>query len=118
MVAHAGKGNDVLKADPRLLQMAEENPDAVFMVIVQKEVKYKNLNETDPEVDAESEGGKVKKKFTVIESLLAELTGKQILKLAKNKKVRWISADAPMVSTADLNPTLRNESLQRCLQQQ
>ncbi len=96
----AGNGNDELKADPRLLQMAEENPKAVFMVIVQKEVKYKDLNETDPEVDAESEGGKVKKQFKVIESFSAELTGKQILKLAKKKKVRWISADAPMVSTA------------------
>ena len=47
MVAQAGKGNDELKADPRLLQMAEENPDAIFMVIVQKEAKNKDLKEMD-----------------------------------------------------------------------
>ena len=27
---------DTLRADPRLLQLAAENPDATFMVIVQK----------------------------------------------------------------------------------
>jgi serine protease AprX len=97
--ASAGKAKD-LKADPRLLQMAEENPDATFMVIVQREVKNKNLNEDDPEAEIEKEGGKVKRKFKLIESFSAELTGKQILKLAKKKKVRWISADAPVVSTA------------------
>ena len=35
------KKDDPPKADPRLLQMAEENPDAIFMVIVQSEVKNK-----------------------------------------------------------------------------
>jgi hypothetical protein len=80
--------------------MAEENPTATFMVIVQRDVKNKNVNEDEPEEDVEKEGGKVKKSFKVIESFSAELTGKQILKLAKKKKVRWISADAPMASTA------------------
>ena len=96
----AGNGDDKLKADPRLLQMAAENPKATFMVIVQKAVKNKNLAETEPEADVKNEGGKVTKRFKVIESFSAELTGKQILKLAKKRKVRWISADAPMVSTA------------------
>lgn len=96
----AGKGNDELKADPRLLQMAAENPKATFMVIVQKEVKNRDLAETEPETDVKNEGGKVTKKLKVIESFSAELTGKQILKLAKHPKVRWISADAPMVSTS------------------
>ncbi|MBE7435913.1 MAG: S8 family serine peptidase [Anaerolineales bacterium] len=112
--AMGGPGNaladgDPLKADPRLLQMAEENPDAVFKVIVQKAVKVKNSTETDPEADVENEGGKVKKHFTVIESFSAELTGRQILKLAKKKKVRWISVDAPMVSMAAGDPTVRDE---------
>ena len=96
----AGKGNDVLKADPRLLQMAAENPKATFMVIVQKEVKNKNLAETEPEIDVKNEGGKVTKRLKVIEGFSAEVTGKQILKLVKKKKVRWISADVPMVSTS------------------
>ena len=66
--------------------MAEDNPDAVFMVIVQQEVKNKDVQEDDPEVDVENEGGKVKKQFKFVESFSAELTGKQILKLAKKRK--------------------------------
>jgi serine protease AprX len=96
----AGNSSDKLKADPRLLQMAAENPKATFMVIVQKAVKNKNLAETEPEADVQNEGGKVTKRFKVIESFSAELTGKQILRLAHKRKVRWISADVPMVSTS------------------
>jgi len=44
MVAQAGDNKDELKADPRLLQMAEENPDAIFMVIVQKEAPAEPLS--------------------------------------------------------------------------
>jgi serine protease AprX len=100
MIAQAGKGSDELKADPRLLQMAEENPDAIFMVIVQKEAKNKDLKDDDPEVAVTKGGGQVKKQLDLIVSFSAEMTGKEITKLAKNPKVRWISADAPMVSTA------------------
>jgi serine protease AprX len=99
MTAQAGNGNDELKADPRLLQMAEENPNAVFMVIVQKEAKNKDLNDVVPEVAIERSGGRVTKQLDLITSFSAELTGKELTKLAKNPKVRWISADAPMVST-------------------
>jgi serine protease AprX len=88
------------KADPRLLQMAADNPDAIFMVIVQREVKNKNLNEDDPEAEVVNGGGQVKKQLKMIQSFSAEMTGKKILKLAEKKKVRWISADAPMLSTA------------------
>jgi serine protease AprX len=100
MTAQAGKGNDELKADPRLLQMAEENPDAVFMVVVQKDAKNKDLNDVIPEVAIERSGGRVTKQLDLITSFSAELTGKELTKLAKNTKVRWISADAPMVSTS------------------
>jgi serine protease AprX len=99
LVAMAGQGDEVLKADPRLLQMAEENPEAVFMVIVQKEAKNKDLKDDDPEVAVEKGGGKVTKQLDLIVSFSAEMTGKELTKLAKNPKVRWISADAPMVST-------------------
>mgnify|MGYP003487887871 FL=1 len=59
LVAQAGNGNDELKADPRLLQMAEENPDAIFMVIVQKEAKNKDLPDDDPDVAVEKGGGQI-----------------------------------------------------------
>lgn len=100
ITAQAGKGNDELKADPRLLQMAEENPDATFMVIVQKEAKNKDLKDMEVEDEVLKGGGQVKKQLDLITSFSAEMTGKEITKLAKNPKVRWISADAPMVSTA------------------
>jgi len=95
--ASAGSDREA-KADPRLLQLAVENPDATFMVIVEREVKNKNVNEDNPETEVAREGGRVKNQFKVIESFSAEMSGKQILKLAMKRKVRWISADARMVS--------------------
>ena len=94
------KKNDPPKADPRLLQMAEENPDATFMVIVQKEAKNKDLKDMELESEVLKGGGQVTKQLDLIVSFSAELTGKELTKLAKHPKVRWISADAPMVSTA------------------
>ncbi|KAA0259802.1 MAG: hypothetical protein EDM79_19215, partial [Chloroflexi bacterium] len=96
---NARADDDPPKADPRLLQMAEENPDAIFMVIVQKEAKNKDLKDMEVEEKVLKGGGQVKKQMDMIVSFSAELTGKEILKLARHPKVRWISADAPMVST-------------------
>src|SRR5688572_31733656 len=97
MPASAGSDQEV-KADPRLLRLAAENPDATFMVIVQRDIQNQDVNEEEPETEIVKEGGKVNKQFKVIESFSAELTGKLILQLAKKRKVRWISADALMVS--------------------
>ncbi len=97
------------KADPNLLQWATDHPDAVFPVIVQRDVKQKDLPDEEPEQAVMNGGGLVKKQLTMIESFSAELTGKEILKLAKHKKVRWISFDAPLVSTAAGDPTVRDE---------
>ena len=83
-----------LKADPALLQLADEHPDDRFLVIIQRDVKNKDLKDDDPETALEKEGGRVKKQLQMIESFSAELTGKKIEKLAKNPKVRWISFDA------------------------
>jgi serine protease AprX len=93
------------KADPRLLQQATEHPDDTFMVIVQREMKNKDLKDDDPEIAVEKGGGKVKKQLKIIESFSAELTGKEIVKLAKHPKVRWISVDAPLFSTAVVTST-------------
>lgn len=156
--------DDKLKADPRLLQMAEENPDAIFMVIVQKEAKNKflkdlGMEETASEIteapdtgsenaetqdtasessevpetsgenteaqttasesteglDTELEeevlkgGGQIKKQLDMIVSFSAEMTGKEITRLAKHPKLRWISPDAPLVSTAASDPKVRDD---------
>jgi serine protease AprX len=87
------------KADPRLLQMAEENPEAVFRVIVQKETKNKDLKDMELENEVLKGGGKLRKQLGLIVSFSAEMTGKELIKLAKHPKVRWISVDAPMVAT-------------------
>ena len=100
LVAQAGQEDEVLKADPRLLQMAEENPESVFMVIVQKDAKNKDLKDMEVEDEVLKGGGQVKKQLDLIVSFSAEMTGREITKLAKHPKVRWISADAPMVSSA------------------
>ena len=89
-------------ADPNLLQLANEHPDYVFPVIVQKELKNKDLPDDDPEAAVEKANGKVnrEKKMDFIASFSADLTGREIEKLARNPKVRWISLDAPLFSTA------------------
>ena len=100
VTAQAATPSDALKADPRLLQMAKENPDATFMVIVQKVVKNKDRKDMEVEGEIIKGGGQVKKQLDMIVSFSAEMTGKEISKLAKHPKVRWISADALVVSTA------------------
>ena len=80
------KKDDPPKADPRLLQMAEENPDAIFMVIVQKEVKNKDLKDMELEDEVLKGGGRVKKQLDLIVSFSAELTGKETHKAGKTPK--------------------------------
>ncbi len=101
--------NDPPRAHPALLQLAEEHPDDVFMVIIQREVKNKDLKDDEPETAVVKAGGKVKKQLKMIESFSAELTGKEIEKLARHPKVRWISLDAPVVSTQTGGATVRDQ---------
>ena len=101
--------DEELKADPRLLQLADENPDATFMVIVQKDAKNKDLPDDEPEAAVEKGGGQVKKQLDMIVSFSAEMTGKEITKLARHPKVRWISADAPLVSTTADDPDVLDD---------
>jgi serine protease AprX len=125
-IARAGNDKDELKADPRLLQMAEENPDATFMVIVQKVANNRYLNEAaaavteenetgkehddeSPEAAVERGGGQIKKQLDMIVSFSAEMTGKQITRLARHPLVRWISVDAPMISTSASDPRVRDD---------
>ncbi|HTP03488.1 MAG TPA: S8 family peptidase [Anaerolineales bacterium] len=104
-IAQAGSGDGELKADPRLLEMAADNPDATFMVIVQRVTRGQDK---DGELDAEvtKEGGRLGRKFSMISSFSAQLKGKRILKLAQNRNVRWISADAPLFNSALANLTV------------
>ena len=101
--------NDPPRAHPELLRLAAEHPDDIFKVIIQREMKNKDLPADEPETEVTKAGGKVKKQLKMIGSFSAELTGKQIEKLAKKKKVRWISFDAPLFSTAVGDPNVRDD---------
>ena len=93
MVAQAGKDIGDPRVDPYLLGLAQEHPDDVFQVIVQKTTKDKNAEK----VVAEG-GGKVQKNLELIASFSAEMNGREVLKLASRKDVHWISMDAKVFS--------------------
>lgn len=88
--------------NPDFLKLVQENPDATFKVIVERDAKNKDLKEMELEDIVKKGGGQVKKQLDLIVSFAAEMTGKEVEKLAKNPKVLWISPDAPVTSTADL----------------
>jgi len=85
--------------DPDFLALVQEYPNEIFRVVVQRDAKNKDLREMELENWVQQGGGNVRKQLGMIESFSAELTGKEVEKLAKNPKVRWISPDAPVVST-------------------
>ncbi len=84
--------------DPDFLQLVQEYPEDTFKVIVQRDAKNKDLKDMELETDVQKNGGQVRKQLDLIVSFSAEMSGKEIEKLAKNPKVRWISPDAPVVS--------------------
>jgi serine protease AprX len=83
------------RAQPILLQMAAERPDATLSVIVQKAVK-----DTQVESLAARLGGTVTADLHIINAFGATLPAKAIAELSRADGVRWVSLDAPMVKTA------------------
>jgi hypothetical protein len=45
----ASADDDPPRADPALLQLAAEHPDEIFMIIIQREAKNKELGDENPE---------------------------------------------------------------------
>jgi serine protease AprX len=105
-----GKGGDPsIEAylSPGLLDAAQDNPKATFDVIVQGA-----RNESSSGVAAEvadvraqnaGKGAGLRKKFRSINGIAAQLTGKQIVKLARRSDVRSITTDAPVVLSSYSN---------------
>jgi serine protease AprX len=87
------------RMDPAFLQLVQQYPDEMFKVIVQKDAKNKDLKDMELEGVVKKGGGQVRKQLNLIVSFSAEMTGKEIEILARNPKVRWISPDAPVLST-------------------
>jgi serine protease AprX len=92
---------------PGLHDQAAANPGAVFKVIVQGEPGHTSAAIAD-EVNllTAAEPGKgigLKRRFFSIDGVSAELTGKQILKLASNQRVTAITADTPVQVTGSFS---------------
>jgi serine protease AprX len=100
------KKDKKLPIDPDFLQMVQSYPDATFRVIVQKVDTNHNFKERKRNSDTDTEleenihngGGRVERRFDLIVSFSAEMTGREIEKLAQHPKVKWISPDAPVIS--------------------
>ncbi len=83
---------------PGLADRASTNPDRIFNVIVQGAPGHKTSAVAD-DVAAEANSGLargVKRRFSSIEGVSAELTGRQILRLARKRGVMAITDDAPI----------------------
>ncbi len=83
MVAEAGKDMGDSRVDPYLLGLAQEHPEDVFSVIVQKTTKEKNA-----EWAVAENGGKVIKNLDMIASFSAEMNGREVLDLATRQDVQ------------------------------
>ena len=94
--ASAGGGSGSQKGavvPSSLIDSAQANPDQVFHVIVQGT----QGNKSDAVAqDVSSENGKLKLKFLSISGVSADLSGKDLLKLAQHPGVLAITPDAPL----------------------
>jgi serine protease AprX len=93
---------DASKVEPSLAAAIAKNPEKRFQVIVQAEpAKNKTARKAGQEALAKSlrekdengVAGKIRAHLSLVNGFASELTGKQILKLSKNKNVRAISGD-------------------------
>ncbi|GIV96239.1 MAG: hypothetical protein KatS3mg057_0896 [Herpetosiphonaceae bacterium] len=86
------------KVQPHLLALAEQHPDTIIGIIVQKQVAGNHL-----EQQVAALGGRVTHDLHIINSFAAVLPGRAVAQLARAEGVRWISLDAPVVETAERN---------------
>jgi serine protease AprX len=101
-----------------LVEKAEANPRATFRVIVQGTFgtsAARVATDVTTEVANDGFGGPrrhgTRKRFASLNGVAAELTGRQILRLARKPKVLAISEDVPVRVTDFLNNGLSNKQL-------
>ena len=87
-------GNGPARIQPVLADMASSKPTQIVHVIVQK-----IAGATQAEQEVYNLGGKVTRDLSIINAFAAELTAGSALELARSLDVRWVSLDAPLVST-------------------
>jgi serine protease AprX len=89
---------------PGLADAAAANPDQVFRVIVQGDPDHKSravgddVDETTRTVNGQAIG--LKRRFTSIDGVSAELTGRQVLRLSHKHGILSISVDQPVRITS------------------
>jgi serine protease AprX len=91
----AKSNNNTAVVPAALIAQATANPTKVFHVIVQG--TKGNKSETVAS-DVSTQNGKLKHKFVSISGVAADLTGKDLLKLARHPHVLSITLDAPIAS--------------------
>ena len=89
------------KVDPLLAQVATQTPEQPVSVIVQK-----TGESSQAEVLATHLGGKITRDLSIINAFSAEMSAGAARQLAASPSVRWVSLDAPMISTAISSSTL------------
>lgn len=85
------------KAQPELLQIANENPGQPVTVIVQK---LGPTNQTEAQVARL--GGHVTQNLSMINAFVAEMTAQAAVELSRIETVRWVSLDAMVISSVCL----------------
>jgi len=103
MPAQAGPA----KAHPLLVQLADDNPQQSVAVIVQKAD-----NSGQVEARVHLLGGEVTKDLQIINAFVAEMSASAALELARDARVRWVSLDAPVITTGDTSAPIDITNLQ------
>ncbi|HYN86964.1 MAG TPA: S8 family peptidase, partial [Ardenticatenaceae bacterium] len=87
------------KAQPILLAMAAQQPEATVAVVVQKTAQGAN-----PEALVARLGGQVVNHLPIINAFAAELPAEAVPALASTRGVRWVSLDAPVFEAGKPGP--------------
>ena len=90
-----------------LLAQAQANPTQLFHVIVQG---TKDATSSSVASDAGSENGKAKKVFASISGAAVDITGKDLVKLARHPQVLAITPDQPVQTTAYQDASMWTQS--------
>ncbi len=80
------------RAQPELIALAQQQPDATIGVIVQK-----NATDTDVEQRVTQLGGTITLDLHIINAFAAHMTAQAAFTLAQMNGVRWVSLDTPSV---------------------
>lgn len=86
--------NLTARVQPILIETAASHPGQIVSVIVQKVPGVASV-----ENQVSNLGGKVTGDLSIINAFSAEMTAEAAVEIARLPEVRWISLDAPMVST-------------------